>query len=285
MRTLAALILLLVCSVPAGARQASPSPEEAPSAPAAAQGLPREQLYALLNEANTAFQQANAAAKTPEKAAELYNRAILLYEKIIAQGDVRNARLYYNLGNAYFLTDDIGRAILNYRRALKLDADDMNIRNNLAFARSRRADKVTMQTEKRVLQTLFFWHYDFSLRTKLLLACIFFAILCLSATVWVWRGRGPVTSVTVVLAGVLWLCFLGSVAVASHSRSARIGGVVTAAEIVARQGDGPNYAASFKEPLHAGTEFDLLSRRPGWFHIALADGSDAWIPDHAADLI
>lgn len=283
MRTLAALILLLVCSVPSGAR--SPLPEDASPAPAASHDLPREQFYALLNEANTAFQQANAAAKTPEKATELYSRAILLYEKIIAQGDVRNARLYYNLGNAYFLTDDIGRAILNYRRALQLDADDVNIRNNLAFARSRRADKVTVQTEKRVLQTLFFWHYDFSLRTKVFLACIFFAILCISGTVWVWRGRGPVTSVTVVLAGVLWLCFLGSVAVEGHRRSARIGGVVTAAEIVARQGDGPNYAPSFKEPLHAGTEFELLSRRPGWFHIHLADGSDAWIPDHAADLI
>ena len=283
MRTLAALILLLVCSVPAGAK--SPLPEDASPALATSHDLPREQLYALLNEANTAFQQANAAAKTPEKATELYDRAILLYEKIIAQGDVRNAKLYYNLGNAYFLTDDIGRAILNYRRALRLDADDMNIRNNLAFARSQRADRVTVQTEKRVLQTLFFWHYDFSLRTKLFLACIFFAVLCISATVCVWRGRGPIASATVILPGILWLCFVASVAVESHSRSARIDGVVTAPEIVARQGDGPNYAPSFKEPLHAGTEFELLNRRPGWFHIHLADGSDAWVPDHAADLI
>ncbi len=245
----------------------------------------RDQLYALLNEANTAFQQANAAAKTPDKATELYRRAILLYEKIIDQGGIRNARLHYNLGNAYFLTEDIGRAILNYRRALRLDSADVNVRNNLAFARSQRLDKVGVQTEKRVLQTLFFWHYDFSLGTRLFLACLFFAGLCIGATVLVWRGRGPVASTMAVLSGLLCLCFLISVVVETRERSTRLGGVITASEIVARQGDGPNYAPSFKEPLHAGTEFELLDRRPGWFHIELSDGSRAWVPDTAAEII
>lgn len=244
-----------------------------------------DQAYALLNEANAAFQQANAATQTPDKAAELYNKAILLYEKIIDQGNVRNAKLYYNLGNAYFLTDDIGRAILNYRRALQLDSSDVNIRNNLAFARSRRIDKVGVPTEKRVLQTLFFWHYDFSLRTKFFLACLFFAGLCIAATVIVWRGRGPAATAVAVLSAILWLGFLASVAVESHRRAARIGGVVTAPEIVARQGDGPNYAPSFKDPLHAGTEFELLDRRPGWLHIQLTDGTETWIPDTTAEII
>lgn len=245
----------------------------------------REELYALLNEANAAFQQANAAANAPGRAAELYGKAILLYEKIIEQGNVHNAKLYYNLGNAYFLADDIGRAILNYRRALELDGADVNIRNNLTFARSRRIDQVSTRAEKRVLETLFFWHYDFSPRMRLLLGSLSFAGLCIGATVIVWRGRGPVTSTVAVLSGLLCLCFFVSVVVESHRRSTRLGGVVTAPQIVARQGDGPNYAPSFKDPLHAGTEFDLIDRRPGWFHIELADGSKAWVPDTAAELI
>jgi len=65
----------------------------------------------------------------------------------------------------------------------------------------------------------------------------------------------------------------------------RICGVITARQIVARQGDGQNYPASFKEPLHAGTEFDLLERRVGWLHIKLSDDSDTWIPDNSAELI
>jgi len=146
-------------------------------------------------------------------------------------------------------------------------------------------DKVTVQTEQRVLETLFFWHYDFSLRTRFLLACLFFGILCIAATLMVWIGRGPATSTTAILAGVLWLCLTVSLVVETGRRDDVLPGVITVAEIVARQGDGPNYAPRFKDPLHAGTEFELLEQRPGWLHIKLSDGSDAWIPDTAAELV
>lgn len=254
-------------------------------APAAGAQLPREQLYSLLTEANTAFQQANATSGNRDQAAELYDKAILLYEKIIDQGQIHNAKLYYNLANAYFLTDDIGRAILNYRRAEQLDRSDVNIRNNLAFARSQRIDKVAVRTEKRVLETLFFWHYDFSLRTKFLLVCLFFATGCIAVTAMLWLGRGPVTKTAAALSLILFFCFLVSVVVEARYRAHTVEGVVTAAEIVARQGDGPNYPPSFQGPLHAGTEFVLVEQRPGWFHIELSDGSNAWIPAAAADLV
>ncbi|MBN2131200.1 MAG: hypothetical protein JW741_16995 [Sedimentisphaerales bacterium] len=251
--------------------------------PAAAE-LTREQLYGLLNEANTAFQQANAAGDST-RANELYAQAILLYQKIIEQGQIHNARLYYNLANAYFLKEDIGRAILNYRRAAKLDGGDINVQKNLAFARSQRIDKVAVQTEKRVLETLFFWHYDTALQTRFFLACLFFAALCVTLTVMIWLGRGPATSAVAVVAVILLVCFLTSVIIDSHRRVHTAYGVITAPEIVARQGDGPNYPPSFKDPLHAGTEFELVEQRPGWLHIKLADGTDAWIPDDSAGLV
>ena len=245
-----------------------------------------EMRYAWLNEANTVFQQANAAAaQDPARAQMLYGKAILLYERIVTQGQVRNAKLYYNLGNAYFLVDDIGQAILNYRRALRLDRSDVNVRNNLAFARSQRLDKVAERTEKRVLETLFFWHYDFSLKTKVLLACLFFAGLCAAGTAIVWFGRGPAATTTAALAGLLCLALTVSVVLEQRRTQATVSGVVTAAEVVARQGDGPNYAPSFKDALHAGTEFRLLEQRPGWLHIQLSDGSDAWIPATAAGIV
>jgi len=48
---------------------------------------------------------------------------------------------------------------------------------------------------------------------------------------------------------------------------------------------GRNYPPSFKEPLHEGTEFNLLEKRSGWFHIKLFDGSEGWIPDDSAETI
>jgi tetratricopeptide (TPR) repeat protein len=247
--------------------------------------LPKEHIYSLFNQANQFFREANTIANDPEKAQKLYEKAILNYEKIISDGRIKNSKLFYNLGNAYILKDDLGRAILNYRRAENLDKADTNIQKNLAFARSRRIDTVDVRTEKRILETLFFWHYDFSIKTKFLLTCFCFAIVCISATAMLWRGKPALLVVTAVICGLLAASFLSSVVVESLSAANTICGVITAQQVVARQGDGPNYPESFKDPLHVGTEFDLLERRTGWFHIMLSDHSDGWIPDNAADLI
>ncbi len=246
--------------------------------------LPKKQLYDLFDQANEAFRQANRLPGDSQ-AEELYAKAILSYERIINEGRIQNAKLFYNLGNAYFLKEDIGKAILNYRRAERIDGADANIRKNLEFARSRRIDKITLKTQERVLETLFFWHYDFSLRTKFTLACLFFATACICVTVKIWLGRTPLSTVTAVIAGALMLCFAASVAVELRRRAEAVCGVITAQDVVARQGDGQGYPESFKDPLHAGTEFDLLEHRPGWFHIELPDDSDGWIPDNSADLI
>ena len=247
--------------------------------------IPKEQVYSLFTQANQFFREANSTTNDPDKAQKLYEKAILNYEKIISEGRIKNSKLFYNLGNAYFLKEDIGRAILNYRRAEALDKADANIHKNLTFARSRRIDKVTVKTEKRVLQTLFFWHYDFSIKTKFLLTCIFFAIVFVSLIIITWRGKAALWIATTVICGLLTICFFTSVVLESQARSHQVCGVITAPEVIARQGDGPNYPESFKDPLHSGTEFDLLERRSGWFHIRLSDNSDGWIPDNAAGLI
>ncbi|MHC4557427.1 MAG: tetratricopeptide repeat protein [Planctomycetota bacterium] len=246
--------------------------------------LSNDQAYSIFNQANEAFRHANSVAGE-EKADKLYEKAILSYEKIINEGRIKNAKLYYNLGNAYLLKENIGKAILNYRRAEKLDSSDTNIQKNLEFARSQRIDKITPKTRERVLETLFFWHYDFSLRTRFILTCLFFAALCAALTVIVWLCRTAPATVTAVIAGVLMLCFLISVVVETHHRAGTVCGVIIAGDVIAHQGDGQNYPMSFKDPLHAGTEFDILERRPGWLYIRLSDNSDGWIPNNTAELI
>jgi len=247
--------------------------------------LTEEQTYSLFSQANEAFRQANSLAAGSKQAVKLYEKTTLSYEKLINEGQIRNAKLYYNLANAYFLKGDIGRAILNYRQAERLDKSDTDIQKNLTFARSRRIDKVKEKTEKRVLHTLFFWHYDFSMKTKFLITCIFFAIVCISLTGMIWLGRIAAIKLGMIISGILMFCFLASVVTEASVQAGKACGVVTVDEVIARQGDGRNYSVSFKEPLHAGTEFDLLEHRAGWLHIRLSDDSEGWIPDSSSDLI
>ena len=248
------------------------------------EGLSREDAYTLFSRANEAFRAANETADA-EKARELRDRAILCFDRIINEGGIRNPKLYYNLANTYFLNGDIGRAILNYRRAERLDSADADVKKNLAFAAARRLDRVEAATEQRVLHTLFFWHYDIGTEARFAAACVFFALMCAAAAIMIWKGAGAPQVFAAAVAAVLAVSMAASVLVESRSLATRECGVITAAEVVARQGDGTGYQASFKEPLHAGTEFDVLEKRPGWLHVRLADGSGGWIPAAAAELI
>jgi len=62
-----------------------------------------------------------------------FGEAIAAYETVLQQG-VESASLYYNLGNAHFKNGDLGRAILNYLRAQRLEPGNPDINHNLEFA-------------------------------------------------------------------------------------------------------------------------------------------------------
>ena len=247
--------------------------------------MTRDQALLAFAEANRTFRQANESTGDPQKARDLYDQAILEYEKIISESGIQNAKLYYNLANACLLKGDLGKAILNYRRALRLDPTSPEILKNLTFARSRRADQIPVTTEKKVLSRLFFWHYEWSMSTRLLVGGVCFALLCLWLTARMWTRKIPAIGAVYIVLLLMTAGMAGSVLVEQIARGRNPAGVVIVESITARQGDGMNYPESFTEPLHAGTEFDLIQRRSGWLHIRLADGSQAWIPDTSAELI
>ena len=61
------------------------------------------------------------------------DRAIFLYEK--ASQKAVSSRMFGNLANLYYKSEDYGRAILNYRKALVLDHNNRDILSSLAYVR------------------------------------------------------------------------------------------------------------------------------------------------------
>jgi tetratricopeptide (TPR) repeat protein len=123
--------------------------------PSMAAALDRDQI---LSEATRLFQEASQLDDQGQSA-ELYHKALLRFEKLVQDGVV-NGKLFYNLGNTYFQLHDLGRAVLNYRRAqLYLPSDD-NLHQNLLSARGQQSDRIEPQQEVMLAKTFFFWHYD-----------------------------------------------------------------------------------------------------------------------------
>jgi len=75
-----------------------------------------------------------------------FEKAILAYESILESG-YESAELYYNLGNAYYKSNKIPYAILNYERAKKLNANDDDIEFNLRLANTHVIDRIEIIPE------------------------------------------------------------------------------------------------------------------------------------------
>ncbi len=253
--------------------------------PAMALALEPAELETTFREANDLFREANQiAAADPSQAFDLYQRSARRYERIIDEGGIENGRLYYNLGNAYFRMNDIGRAILNYRKAEQYIAGDANLRQNLRYARTRRLDRFEEQTQTRVLRTLLFWHYDVPLGWRLALFALGWVALWGLLSLRLFQPQ-RVSRALLVLAGGIGLMFLGSVLAETMLGPDERPGVILAPETVARKGDGESYAPAFTEPLHAGVEFQVLEVRPGWVHGELPDSRTCWLAERAVGLV
>lgn len=244
------------------------------------------ELHDLSYQASQLFRQANDKVQvSPDEAAPLYKQAILRYRRIIDEGQVVNGFLYYNIGNAYLLSGDIGRAIVNYRRAQLLLPNDPDLAKNLDYARSQRQDQTVVPPRQRVLETLFFWHYDLGPKAKFTLAGCSWAGFCVVLSFHLLKRRRRPLRWLAVVCLLLTAALASSVALDEMHRRSRLEGVIVAASVVARQGDGENYPASFESALHRGTEFGVVEQRPGWLRIRLSNSDEAWIPASAAEII
>ncbi len=63
-----------------------------------------------------------------------FDSALVGYQSIEQTG-LESAELYYNMGNCYFKSGDLGRAVVYFLRAKRLNPSDDDIDANLAFTR------------------------------------------------------------------------------------------------------------------------------------------------------
>lgn len=246
---------------------------------AAFAGPPPDRVQ-ILDEASRFFQE---ASQNPDQtqSADLYRKAMVRFEKLVQDGVV-NGKIYYNLGNTYFRLHDLGRAILNYRRALAYLPDDDNLRQNLRFAESQQPDRIEPKQEAMIIKTLLFWHYDLSAQIRfILLAVANAAFWGLLAAVVFYRRM----ALGLVTAGALALTLMLAGSLLHDRFRPRTTGVIVAKEAVARKGDGPAYSPSFNEPLHAGLAFSLVEKRGDWLYIELGDGRRCWVTADNVEMI
>ena len=233
---------------------------------------------------------APASAITKENADSVYARqqyqqAVADYEELLKGGVC--ADLYYNLGNAYYRTGNITKAVLNYERAYLLSPGDKDIRFNLQLARSKTIDKITPESE------MFFvtWYrslvnmqsVDGWARTSLWSL----AVAIVLALVYLFAGRIGLRKCGFYGSTLLVVLFILANVFAYQQRQGlqhRTGAIIMSASVAVKSTPARNGTDLFV--LHEGTKVEITDgSMKGWKKIRLADGRDGWLEVSSMEMI
>lgn len=212
-----------------------------------------------------------------------YAQAAAGYEAILSAG-IYNSDVYYNLGNAYFKQGDLGRAILNYRRAYRLAPRDADIRANLNFARSQTVDRLEVEPEGAMANLVQIAEEWLTLNEAAALALALWLVMCLLALLSILLPRRRRFWLAgIAIAAVFLAAGLVSIANRFYTDRQSPPAVVVAPQVDVTSGPGgpDQYLVEFN--LHAGAEVRLLESRPGWRRIFLSHELQGWAPADAVE--
>ncbi len=257
----------------------------------AALALTPAQQKTLLHEANESYAQGQRTAeKDAADARPSFAKAAEKYQLLVDSG-IKNSRLYVNLANAYLESGQAGKAIANYRRALKIDPTNRNARTNLAFAeRSAQATAAASQSKDNNATHSLQWadiarwvNSYVSPRSLQLVMLIAWCALWASVGIYFGGFRFPwKTGVTLSA-----LCFALTAALfISNWRQSEVPiAVVVSPDATLYEADGPRSAPIADAIVHEGQIVEPLKQRGNWSQIRTKNGQTGWLTSNDLEAI
>jgi tetratricopeptide (TPR) repeat protein len=219
-----------------------------------------EDVHSLLFRANQAYLE------------DRYEEAAGLYERILETGHL-NGHVFFNLGNTYIRLGELGRAILNYKKASVLLPRDGDLKANLQYARSLAKDRIE-EASPSIWNTLAFWYFGMNL-WELVIAFVLLNLLFWSSALFNLYRNSEWAKWSLWLSLLLSLVLGASAGMKASESLRNTGGVLLEQEVPVRAGFSRNDTTLFV--LHEGAEFTILDEEQGWWKIALADGKKGWV--------
>jgi len=240
--------------------------------PAGAAGSP------TLEQALEAYRSAQETSVVADRAAA-FARAERLFAAAAREGDA-GPQLWTNLGTSALQAENLGAAVLAYRRALALDPDQRQAAQNLVHARTLLPSWVPRPESGGFLDSFLAWQHAMSAAERHGTGAIVFLITAAMLGTAFATGSGILRGFA-IFPLLLWAVLIVSEGLAGVDGS----GVLTAPDTIARAADSRNAPARFAEPLPAGTEVVISEIRGQWARIVLANGRDAWVSAAAVEAV
>ena len=217
-----------------------------------------------------------------QKANELYTKeqfkeAIDVYNQILMT-NMESTEVYYNLGNAYFKTNQFPKAILNYERAKLLSPDDEDINFNLQVANQRVVDAI------QELPGIFITRWWNSLinsqttDTWAVISIITFVIFLILAGLYFFARSVDIRRIAFWSAWMIFgvSMFAWSFAATQKSRLVNHNYAIIMAPTVTVK-SSPSEKGTNLFVVHEGLKVKVTDKLGNWLEVRLADGNKGWL--------
>src|SRR5690606_7518806 len=193
---------------------------------------------------------------------------------------------YFNLGNANYKLNHIAPSIYYYEKALQLNPNDKEIKNNIGFARNMTIDAIDVIPEVGFSKFVNTISKSFTFERWAMISIalvVLFVILFLTyyfANASIKKRLAFIGSMTSI---VLACCALSFAFHNYHALLKDQPAIVFAQESQVKS--EPNLRSSESFKLHEGTKVQVLDTVNNWKKIKLADGKIGWIPQSDIKLL
>jgi len=206
-----------------------------------------------------------------------YEEAINTWEELTESG-YEAALIYYNLGNAYFKSNKIAPAILNYEKAKILAPYNKDINYNLELARTYVVDKIDELPEVFYLR----WYINivrvFSSNTWAIITIIAFVIFLVLFSAYLYAKSYSLRKTAFwfgALFILIWLCafafsWSGNKLVTDHNKAIIFSPSVTVLS-------SPDRSGTELFVIHEGTKVTVIDELNEWTEIILSSGTKGWL--------
>jgi len=206
-----------------------------------------------------------------------FEQAIQKYQTINDSGYV-SAELYFNLGNAYYKTNNFKSAILYYERAKLLKPDDKDIDFNLEMARSFTVDKIEAIQEVFFISWIKWIRNLMSVESWTKSGVALFIISLVSFLLYLLSGKIGFKKAGFWLGAVALIISITSLSMGyqlKYLQMAKNTAIIFTPSVTLKS--SPDESGTNLFILHEGTKVEILDKVGDWRWIKIANGSRGWI--------
>lgn len=214
-----------------------------------------------------------------------YEKAVENYLEILENGQ-HSAELYFNLGNCYYKLNQVAPSIYYYEKALLLDPNDSDIKNNLVYAQNMTLDAIDEMPETGLskIKNSLTGFLTFDQWAKAAVAfIILFVALYIAFYFFRYSSRKRMAFISSIVALIIAIISLVFAFIQYQDFKADQPAIIFSEEIAIRS--EPNERSQEIFTLHEGTKVNVLEELNDYRKIRISDGKSGWIPKESLKVL